>query len=152
MSYDIKRLTTPPTEAEFEDIAVLSDHLTGSTVPRDVIKENVGEIVENPFQLFYVARDAGRIVGMTLLTLKTTPHERTAYGDSLVVHPDSRGHGIATQLRAAANAYADEHGITLQATTSRRRVDAWGVLQRSGYVEWDTRFIIRKPDSKDAGQ
>src|SRR4051812_27870865 len=107
MAYDIERLASTPTAAEFEDIGVLSDHLTGQLVPRDVVQENVADIVQNPSQHFLVARDSGRIVGMLLFTLKTIPHERTAYTDSMVVHPDYRRQGIGTELWRRVTDYAD---------------------------------------------
>jgi ribosomal protein S18 acetylase RimI-like enzyme len=148
MPYYTERLTTIPTEPELEDIAVLTDYLTARVIPRDALRENVTEIVQNPSQLFYVARDALHIVGMELLTLKTLPHERTAYADSLIVHPDHRRRGLGRQLWQCATGYADTYGITLQGATSPRRTEAWGLHQQVGFRQWDSRFIVRQPESE----
>lgn len=148
MAYDIEQLDTAPTDAEIEDIGVLSDHLIGQAVPREVIQENVAEIVQNPSQFFLVARDAGHIIGMTLFTLKTIPHERTAYTDSMVVHPDYRRRGIGRQLWQHITDYADAHDIILQGATSPRRVEAWGLHQQAGFRQWDSRFIVRQPNTE----
>lgn len=148
MTYDIERLTTSPTDTELEDIAVLSDQLTGQPVPRGIVAEHVIEIVQNPSQHFLVARESGHIIGMLLFTLKTIPHERTAYTDSMVVHLDHRRRGIASDLWKNATDYADARGITLQGATSPSRVSAWGVHQRAGFTQWDSRFIVRPPASR----
>lgn len=145
MTYDIERLENTPTPTEVENIAELCDVLTGQATPRDIVEENVAEIVENPSQLLFVARDAGRIIGMTLLTLKTTPHERTAYGDSSVVHPDYRRRGIAKDIWEHVRDFVDTKGIVLQGATSPKRKEAWQLYQQIGYREWDSRFIVRKP-------
>ena len=148
MPYDIERLVNIPTEAEFEDIAALSDCLTGQTVTRGALQENVLEIVQNPSQFFLVARESGHIIGMLLFTIKTIPHERTAYTDSMVVHPDHRRQGIGTHLWSIATDYADAHAITLQGATSPKRVEAWEVHKRAGFEKWDSHFIVRPPKTK----
>ncbi|HYH36157.1 MAG TPA: GNAT family N-acetyltransferase [Candidatus Saccharimonadales bacterium] len=152
MSYEIKRLSPPVTPEEIEDIAVLTKHLTAGSVPDEVIEENVAEILANPGQLLFVARDESRIVGMSLLTLKTLPHERTAFGDNLVVHPDFRGHGIGELLVRATRDYGDEHGIILQGTVSPKRLASLALHTKLGSEVWDTNFIVRQPQPKQDSQ
>ena len=91
----------------------------------------------------FVARDESRIVGMSLLTLKTLPHERTAFGDNLIVHPDFKGRGIGELLVSASRDYGDEHDIILQATISSKRVASLALHTKLGSEVWDTNFIVR---------
>jgi GNAT superfamily N-acetyltransferase len=86
----------------------------------------------------YVARDAGRVVGMCslLYTVSTAEGGKAAWLEDLVVRPQSRGRGIGKMLlkHAIGQAHADGFGrITLLSDADNER--AHTLYRKLGFTD-----------------
>lgn len=143
--YAVEQLSGELSQLDILAIGDLTAELTSQDVDPDILRDNLMAICANRDQMLNIVREAGRIVGMHLLTVKITPHERTVYGDSMVVDPRYRTRGIGRALMQRANDFADELGLVHQGTVSPRRSVALELYESLGFQVWDTNFIVRPP-------
>lgn len=139
------RLEHPVSDNEVTQVMALLSHLTTTLPPPSEVADNLSEIALNRrTQFMAVAVMSGQMVGMSTLTLKPIPTEKTAYVDDVVVRPEARGQGVATKLMALLETFAIENGYRqLQLTSSDRRVEAIQLYEGLGFILKDTNFFIK---------
>lgn len=128
-------------EATDELLAALNallPQLTGQ--PSALGREDLEAIVGEPGGRLLVARDeAGRIVGVLMLSTTRTPTRRRAHIDDVVVDASARGHGVGEALTAQAIETARELGAEqVDLTSAPYREAANRLYQRLGFSRRET--------------
>jgi ribosomal protein S18 acetylase RimI-like enzyme len=101
--------------------------------------DELGEIVDSPATVFFVARVDGAIAGCLTLVLFRLPTGKRAWIEDVVVDEAARGHGVGEVLSRAAVAEAERYGArTVDLTSRPSREAANRLYQRLGFVARDT--------------
>jgi putative acetyltransferase len=101
------------------------------------------DALAQPHAHFFVAREAGRVLGCGAFVLGTDGH---AEMKRVFVDPAARGKGIARAIMAALEREAASLGVTLmQLETGIRQPEAIALYRKFGYVERGP-FGSYKPD------
>jgi ribosomal protein S18 acetylase RimI-like enzyme len=98
-------------------VAVLVAQLSRRSPPPS--RSALEHIVDDPQTYLFVARDAGRVVGMLTLATFLIPTAWRAWIEDVVVDDASRGKGVASALVQAALDRATEIGCRTVDLTSR---------------------------------
>jgi ribosomal protein S18 acetylase RimI-like enzyme len=98
-------------------VAVLIPQLSRSSPPPS--RSTLERIVDDPRTFLFVARDAGRVVGMLTLATFLIPTTFRAWIEDVVVDEAARGKGVAAALVEAALDRAAELGCRTVDLTSR---------------------------------
>lgn len=146
------RLEHPVSDDEIVQVADLLGYLTGQPPSPAEVADNLQEIALNRrAQFMAVAVMSGQVVGISTLTLKPIPSEKTAYVDDVVVHPRARGQGVASKLMTMLENFASENGYRqLQLTSSNRRIEAIKLYEGLGFKLKDTNFFTKDIGSSGA--
>lgn len=117
--------------------ARLIPQLSSSSPPPGAAE--LGELVQAPDSVLFIARVEGRIVGSLTLAFYRIPTGLKAWIEDVVVDDSARGHGVGRLLNDAALDHARERGAKNVALTSRPSREAANRLyQRIGFVARET--------------
>jgi ribosomal protein S18 acetylase RimI-like enzyme len=131
-----------------EAVGRLIPQLSSSSPPPS--EEALARIVADPGATLFVARDAGRVVGMLTLITFEIPTAVRAWIEDVVVDEAARGQGIAAALVQAALGRAQERGARTVDLTSRPDREAANRLYvRMGFEIRATNVYRRTLDAGD---
>ncbi len=117
--------------------AHLIPQLSQSSPPPDAAQ--LGELVDGPDTVLFIARVDGAIVGSLTLAFYRIPTGLKAWIEDVVVDDAARGHGVGRLLNEAALAEAQQRGAKDVSLTSRPSRDAANRLyQRIGFEARNT--------------
>lgn len=106
---------------------------------------------DDPSSVAYVAEESGDLLGVIAVHVCPFFERDGAWGriTALVVSDRARGHGVGSQLVAAAEFFAVRHGcVRMEVTSADRRHDAHEFYRRRGYVDQtgaSSRFLRELP-------
>jgi GNAT superfamily N-acetyltransferase len=141
----VEVLESPVGPNHMRQIWGLVGELTTREVELDEVRQNVGNILDNPEQQLIIAKQAGRIIGMATITRKIIPSERTAVIDDVVVSAKHKSGGIARAMMTYFTETADREGLTLQLTNQQKRHEARLLYESLGFHIKPTDYFTRRP-------
>jgi ribosomal protein S18 acetylase RimI-like enzyme len=101
--------------------------------------QDVKEIIESQSNLFFVAKNRDKIVGMLTLIIYRIPAWKKGWIEDLVVDSQYRGKGIATKLIYKAIDSAKSRGVSsLNLTSRQERENANKLYIKLGFEKRDT--------------
>jgi GNAT superfamily N-acetyltransferase len=109
------------------------------------LETNVRVVLANPASAALVARNAGRVIGICIVTLIYKTSRIESRLDDVVVSKALRGHGIGTKLCKAAIQWAREAGADrLELTSHSKRTTANKLYHELGFRVRETNVYTMK--------
>lgn len=135
-------ISSPVTEDDIQSLIGLVGQLTSSDSSSSTIRRRFDEVLESESQHLYAARCLGRIVGIAIVTEKTTLSHDSVYVDDVVVDASMRGRGVGGLITNII--IADYGGHRIDLTTSR--AEARQMYEKYGFKARETTAMVRQPD------
>lgn len=134
----IIELTAENIQQHLEDCLELQSHLLSSDDQIDA-QRIVDTATDSHGYFIGCQNDAGKIIGLGLVSKVVDPVRIVGYVNNIVVHPDGRGKGLFGEIMVTLEDRAKAWGCTrLELTCSREAVQ--GMYEKRGYTLKDTNF------------
>lgn len=140
---EINQLTEASPET-LKDLNALLFELRGESNSAAEIG-NLEEVINNPESAIIVARDGGRIVGVSFLFMYQKLGKKKGWVEDVVVSGAYRGRGLGTKLMEKIIEIARSRKLTsLQLTSRLHRAAAHALYQKLGFKKYDTQVFRMK--------